>query len=219
MFIPVFAAAESPNSLSTIISLISLLVAAGTFFLTQLRSARVTSYLGPIANFGYRATDGGLSITVPVTFTNRGSRTGAVLRSAIVLWRKDWPEERYFMQWNSFVKEDFKTLQWANDEVAHALAIPGKSIVAKVISFAWLDASKPILFRDATYCLAFLYWAKEGRPNHEIHEIPITADMVATLNTPFDSTHLRAVGVALDKKYKVNESLNTSAYEYRLEGK
>src|SRR3990167_2304085 len=107
--------------LSTIISMISLLVAIATFFLVQLRPARITSYLGPNASFGYRATDGGLSITVPVTFTNHGSRTGAVLRSAITLWRKEGPEERYFMKWDSFVKKDFKTRQYVTDEMAHAL--------------------------------------------------------------------------------------------------
>ena len=205
--------------LSTIISMISLLVAIATFFLVQLRPARITSYLGPNASFGYRATDGGLSITVPVTFTNHGSRTGAVLRSAITLWRKEWPEERYFMKWDSFVKEDFKTRQYATDEVAHALAIPGKSIVAKVITYGWLADSKPIVFRDATYCLAFLYWTNEGRPHYEIHEIPITADMVATLTAPVDSMHIRAVNVPLDKKYKVNEIQNTFAFENLLGGK
>lgn len=204
---------------STIIAMISLLVAIATFFLVQLKPARITSYLGPVASFGYRATDGGLSITVPVTFTNHGSRTGAVLRSAITLWRKEWPEERYFMKWDSFVKEDFKTRQWATDEVAHALAIPGKSILAKVITYAWLDDSKPILFRDVTYCLAFLYWTNESRPHHEIHEIPITAEMVATLGTTGDSINVRAVNVALDKKYKVNEIQNTFAFENLLGGK
>jgi hypothetical protein len=205
--------------LSTIISMISLLVAIATFFLVQLRPARITSYLGPNASFGYRATDGGLSITVPVTFTNHGSRTGAVLRSAITLWRKDWPEERYFIKWDSFVKEDFKTRQYVTDEVAHALAIPGKSIVAKVITYGWLADSKPIVFRDATYCLAFLYWTNEGSPHHEIHEIPITADMVATFIAPVDSMHNRAVNVPLDKKYKVNEIQNTFAFENLLGGK
>ena len=205
--------------LSTIISMISLLVAIATFFLVQLRPARITSYLGPNASFGYRATDGGLSITVPVTFTNHGSRTGAVLRSAITLWRKEWPEERYFMKWDSFVKEDFKTRQYVTDEMAHALAIPGKSIVAKVITYGWLADSKPIVFRDSTYCLAFLYWTNEGRPHHEIHEIPITTDMVATLDAPVDSMHIRAVNVPLDKKYKVNETQNTFAFENILGGK
>ncbi len=205
--------------LSTIVSMISLSISIATFFFVQLRPARITSYLGPIANFGYRATDGGLSITVPVTFTNHGSRTGAVLRSAITLWRKEWPEERYFMKWKNFVKEDFKTSQWANDEIAHALAIPGKSIVAKVFTYAWLDDSKPILFRDATYCLAFLYWTNDGKLHHEIYEIPINTDMVAMLDAPFDSSHLRAVEIPLDKKYKENDILNTFAFENLLGGK
>jgi hypothetical protein len=204
---------------STIISMISLLVAIATLFLVQFRPARITSYLGPNANFGYRATDGGLSITVPVTFTNHGSRTGAVLRSAITLWRKEWPEERYFMKWHSFVKEDYKTLQYVTDEGAHALAIPGKSIVAKVITYPWLADSKPIDFRDATYCLAFLYWTNEEKPHHEIHEISITPDMVATLVAPFDTTHNRAVDVPLDKKYKGNEIKNTFGFENLLKGK
>lgn len=205
--------------LSTIISMISLLVAISTFFLVQLRPASITSYLGPNASFGYRATDGGLSITIPVTFTNHGSRTGAVLRSAIILWRKEWPEERYFMKWDSFVKENFETRQYTTDEVAHALAIPGKSIIAKVITYGWLDDSKPIVFRDATYCLAFLYWTNERRPHHEIHEIPITADMVAAFVAPFDSMHLRAANVPLDKKYKVNEIQNAFAFDNLMRGK
>lgn len=205
--------------MSTIISVISLLIAAGTFFLTQLRAARVTSYLGPIASFGYRAADDGLSISVPVTFTNHGSRTGAILRSAVILWRKDLPEERYFMQWNSFVKEDFTTQQWVNDEMAHALAVPSKSIVAKNITYAWSDASKPILFSSTTYCLAFLYWTNDERPHYEIHEIPITADMLTMLNASVDSTHNRAVSIVLDKKYKLTEILNTAGFKYRLEGK
>src|SRR2546423_384424 len=123
-------------SLSTIISLVSLLIAAGTFFLTQLRAPRITAYFGPNATLGYPAT-GGFSLAVPVTFTNHGSRTGAVLRSAAILWQKEWPQERYFMQWDSFVKEDFTTSRWATDEVAHALAIPGKSILAKHIAYGW----------------------------------------------------------------------------------
>ena len=123
------------------------------------------------------------------------------------------------MKWDSFVKEDFKTLQYSTDEVAHALAIPGKSIVAKVITYGWLADSKPIVFREATYCLAFLYWTNERRPHHEIHEIPITADMVAAFIAPFDSTHNRAVNVPLDKKHKVNEVQNTFAFENLLGGK
>jgi hypothetical protein len=140
------------------------------------------------------------------------------LRSAMTIWRKDWPEERYFMKWESFVQEDFKTLQWVADEVAHALAIPGKSIVAKVITYGWLADSMPIQFRDATYCFAFLYWTNEKKPQYEIHEFPITADMVTTLDAPIDSTHARAINVTLDKKYKVNEVLNTFAFENLLGG-
>lgn len=204
---------------STIISTISLFVAIATFFLVQLKPAKISSYLGPMASFGYRSTDGGLSITIPVTFTNHGSRTGAVIRSAITLWRKDWPEERYFIKWDCFVKEDFKTRKWVNDEVAHALAISGKSILAKVITYAWLDNSKPILFREATYCLAFLYWTHEKRPHHEIYEIPITAEMVAMLNAPVDSINLRAVNITLDNSYNVNEIKNTFAFENLLGGK
>src|SRR3990167_8922056 len=122
--------------MATIISVISLLVAAATFFLTQLRAARITSYVGPTATLGYVST-GGFGIALPVTFTNHGARTGAALRSGITLWRKDSPQDRYFMQWASFVKQNFETNQWMNDEAAHTLAIPGKSVVAKVIQFIW----------------------------------------------------------------------------------
>jgi hypothetical protein len=223
-YLPLFGAAiqaDNPSTigLSTIISLISLLIAAGTFFLTQLRAARITPYFGPNANLGYPAPGAGFSLTVPVTFTNHGSRTGAVLRSAAILWRKEWPEERYFMQWDSFVKEDFITRRWTTDEVAHALAIPGKSIVAKNITYGWrADSTPPLHLKEATYCISFLYWTKGEKPHHEIHDVPITAEMIRILDAPIDDTNRGAINVTLDTRYKVNETLNTAGFQNRVEG-
>lgn len=224
IYLPVIGAvvsADNPStiSLSTIISLVSLLIAGGTFFLTQLRAAKIAPYFGPNANLGYPAVGGGFSLTVPVTFTNSGSRTGAVLRSAAILWRKDWLEERYYMQWDSFVKQDFTTRRWVTDEVAHALAIPGKSILAKNVTYGWRsDSTPPIRLREATYCISFLYWTREGRPHQQTYEVPITAEMIGILDAAIDDAHLGAVNVTLDNRYKVNETLNTVGFQNRLEG-
>jgi len=208
--------------LSTVISLFGVLVAGATFFLVQLRPARLTAYLGPVGVIGYPITDGlpvsGLAMTVPVTFTNHGAGTGVVLRSAVTLYRKDAPQERFFMQWNSFSKTDFKTNQVFHDESAHSLAIGGKSIVMKNIYFHWLPASTPqIRLRDTTYCLSFYFWTSDtGFPQCKSHEILMTTEMIAALDAPIDATHQRSVAIDLDMKFSVNEVMTEAASRQRL---
>lgn len=209
---------------STVISLISLLVAIATFFLVQHRPARITAYLGPFGIIGYPITDGvpteGLSMTIPVTFTNHGARTGVVLRAAVTLYRKDAPQERYFMQWSAFSKTDFKTNQVVLDESAHALAIPGKSIVAKHICFWWLPASTPqIRLRDTTYCLSFYFWTSDTDfPHYQTHDILMTTEMIDALESPVDSTHQRSVGIDLDKKFNINVVMTEAQSKQLLGG-
>lgn len=209
---------------STIISLIGLFVAIATFFLVQLRPARVTAYLGPVGIIGYPLTNGapteGFAMTIPVTFTNHGARTGVVLRSAVTLYRKDAPQERYFMQWSSFSKTDFKTNQVVTDESAHSLAIPGKSIVAKDIFFVWLPASIPqIRLRDTTYCLSFYFWTSDSSfPHCKAHDILMTTEMIASLEAPVDSTHQRSVHIDLDKKFNMNAVMTEAESKQRLGG-
>jgi hypothetical protein len=202
---------------STIISVISLVIAGTTFFLTQLRAAKITSYVGPTVTLGY-VLPRGFGIALPVTFTNYGVRTGAVLRSGVTLWRKDSPHDRYFMQWNSFVKQDFQTNKWINDEAAHTLAISGKSILAKVINFTWLATSQPqIVFREGTYSVAFHYWTNERHPHGKIHDIVLTDDMVRALNE-VSETSSRTVLVTLDETITLNKHLNEYDFKKLIEG-
>jgi hypothetical protein len=206
--------------LPTVISLIGLFVAIATFFLVQLRPARITVYLGPVGIVGYPLTQGGFIITIPATFTNHGARTGVVLRSAVTLHLKDMPQERYFMQWNSFAKTDFTTNQMKADENTHSLAVPGKSIVAKTIRFYWLPTSIPqIRLRNAAYRLSCYFWASDTKfPYCKIHDILITNAMVDALEAPADSMHTQAVNIDLDKKFEINAVMNETEARQRLGG-
>jgi hypothetical protein len=192
---------------STIISILSLAVAAATFFLTQLTPARITSYVGPDATLGH-LPDGGTGITMPVTFTNHGVRTGAVLRAGVTLWRRDSPNDRFFMQWNAFVKQNFVTNSYENEEAAHALAVPGKSIVARSVSFVWLPSNpRQIDFRAGTYCISFHYWDEVGNPHGETHEVDLSDSMVGVLKV-----NAGAVLVTLDETIRKNIHMNESEF-------
>jgi hypothetical protein len=90
--------------ISTTIAIISLLIAATTLFLTQLRSPKLISQSGPFVKVYYAdyETGGSFGLYLPVTIINKSARTGTLLNAAITLHRKDTPEQSYFMQWREF---------------------------------------------------------------------------------------------------------------------
>ena len=200
---------------SLIISIISLLVAAATLFMNLFRAAKITLYAGPTGTLGY-TPGGGFGVVLPATFTNHGARLGAVLRSGVTLWKKDSPQDRYFMQWNAFVKQNFETNQWTPDEAAHTLAIQSKSIVARTILFLWLPTSQPqITFQQGTYCLSINYWTNKKNPQGRIYEIELTPDSLKLLTS--ESGNLTTL-VVLDETITINQHLNEFGFSKLIKG-
>jgi hypothetical protein len=195
---------------STIIAIVSLLISLVTLVFSQLRRAKITAFLGPYITLGY-PVGGGFSINLPVTFSNHGAITGSVFRAAITLHRKDASNERYFMQWDSYLKLDTSSPnKWVHDEIAHALAIPGKSIVAKTTLFVWDPTSQPsLLVRQGEYELVFYFWTSDNAvPFFETHRIEISPANISLLTNTLDPQKGPAITIQLDQNLERNILMN-----------
>jgi hypothetical protein len=172
---------------STVIALISLIIAVLTLFLSNLQPAKITSKVGPFIRIYYTDYDSGESfgLYLPATFLNLTPQTSTVLNAAITLARKDSDEQIYFMQWKQFSKLDPVQDKWVTDEMAHALAVPSKSSVAKIIWFIWGYDSQPrLILREGIYRLKFYFWEnKKSRPRCETHEFFVSESLAQKLES------------------------------------
>ncbi len=194
--------------ISIVIAFISLSVSAGTFFLTQ-RPPVLESYIGPIIKV-YYPSDGGFAFYLPISFINYASRTGVVVRSAVIIYRKDTPQEQYFIEWDSFSTFTSDENSWTFSEVASILAIPGKSAVSKIAWFRWKPSSHPTLqIRPGEYILTFYYWTKsKGRPQVDVpHELYISNELFEELEKYRSDSKSTIVDVVLDRQIAKNRSM------------
>ena len=114
------------------------------------------------------------------------------------------------MQWDAFVKPDFAAGRWAHDEHAHALATPGKSIVAKSVSYVWRATSQPaLLIREGVYELVFHFW-DNTRPTSrsETHTVAISSTEIEQLSDRANPPNPRAASVQLNQQLQPNLFLN-----------
>lgn len=160
---------------ATVIAMLSLLVSGGTLWFTQFAPADIESYVGPKLQVWYEDQNQ-LQLLLPVTFINRSSTPGTVRQVALTLHRDDAPDDRFFMPWDSFQRVDTSRFKWVYDEIAHALAVPEKASVNKVVAFHWpADAQSRLLLQHGKYALHFHYWAGDASsPETRSHEFMIS---------------------------------------------
>jgi hypothetical protein len=205
------------QTVAVIIALIGLIVSIVTLSLTQLRPARISTLLGPNVYMTY-PIEGGFSLGLPVSFTNQGARNATVLRTAVTIYRLERPDQRYFMQWNAFMKLDVQAgLRWVHDEMAHPLIIPGQSTIAKFILFGW-NTEPSVPFSEGRYELVFHYWnVADGHPQSETHQIVVDRSTLETLQDTGDATKARiTVSVQLGQQLRPNILMNEQEYRHLL---
>lgn len=199
------------------ISIVSVLIAGITLFLTQLRPPQVSLYVGPSLKV-YYTRGGGLSFYIPITFLNNSPRTGTVLRMSLTLFKKDASETRYLFQWRSFSKFDPGTNSWVFEEIAHAISIPGKATLAKTVWFSWPEEweEKPIL-REGAYDVVIHRWVSENKPPiGENHELFISAKDLQTLETRRGQQNSTTIDLVFDRKLAEHKVLTKHEYDKLL---
>mgnify|MGYP001107941469 CR=1 FL=1 len=187
------------------ISVLSLAVAATTLFLAQFRSPRISIHVGPTVKL-YYPKDGGFAAYIPTTFINDSARMGAVFRTAISLVRNENPQDRFFIEWGSFSTYDPQTGNWRYEDMAHALAVPGKAAVNKLLWFNWLPSSSPLLhIREGEYTLTVHYWtAQTGNAANDIHNCHISGETFVKLESYRTAGKATIVEVVLDRQLDQN---------------
>jgi hypothetical protein len=187
------------------ISIISLGVAATALFMSQLRKPNLAVHVGPNVKL-YYPNDGGFAVYIPTTFINDSPRMGTVFRAAISLTRTDNPQQRFFIEWGSFSTYDPATQIWRFEAMAHALAVPGKAAVNKVIWFNWLPSSNPALrVREGEYTLSLHYWtARSGKPVNDVHTLNISEEDSSRLEGYHSSGKATTLDFVLDRQLDRN---------------
>jgi hypothetical protein len=191
--------------LPMVISALSLGVAVMTLFLSQLRGPRISVHAGPSVKL-YYPKEGGFAVYVPTTFINDSARMGAVFRAAVSLVRTDNPRERFFIEWGSFSKYDPQTGSWRYEDMAHALAVPGKAAVNKLLWFSWLPSTIPSMrIREGHYILTVHYWTRRaGKPTNDVHELHISEQTFDQIESFREGGKATTVEVVLDKQVDAN---------------
>jgi hypothetical protein len=195
------------------ISFLSLLIAVGTLFLSQLGAPSISPVIGPEI-LVYYPPDGGFGLYVPSTFLNDAPRTGTIIRTAIMLFRASTPEERFYMQWRGFssLRPDAPNSYARKlDESAHAITVPGHASITNMVWFTWRTESNPqFQLVEGPYKLIFYYWTSvASKPNSEEHEFFIDQYILGTLDEYRRNKKSTIVELILDKQLSPNRLMNT----------
>jgi len=196
--------------LPVVIAALSLVVAGATFFLTQLRAARISVHVGPGIEVGYDA-NGNADVVLPTTFINESNRTGIVRSAAITLGRRDDSQPQFFIMWDDFMVYDEKGDGWAISETAHALPIPNKASVHKDIWFSWFgDQSVNLQFRAGEYELTFYWWEPSSTcPRKRVHPLVISEDDFKTLERHRKRHDQELTPIPIDRTFAPNMVLSS----------
>lgn len=123
---------ETKDIVSLALGGLGFLIASFTFYLTQLRSARIRVEVGPEITV-YHPKDGGFGMYLPFSFVNNNKRGGSISRIAVILNKKSETNEAYFFRWADVVKYDSNTKGYDHLDNARAFSVPGESAVSKFI--------------------------------------------------------------------------------------
>jgi len=203
---------------TTIISIFSLAVALTALYLTQLRPPDLVTNVGPSIK-AYHLSNGGLAFIVPITFANLSPIESSIERAAVTLYRKDVPQERYFVAWHRFMSYFPETNNWQEGGIAHALPITGNSYVTRVALFPWESHTRPQLHLEAgEYTLVFHYWETgDDRPKSEKHRFTLSKEMAKKLAKYREEQKRNAIDITLDKKIERNKFMTEHEYKALLE--
>jgi len=210
------------DTIAIIIASLSIVIAALTFYFTQLQAPKLTALIGPSFNFYYAdySSGGSSAMYLPVTFINRSTKTGTITNVAIRIYKKDLPEQSYLMQWREFSKLDPEESIWVYEEMAHALAIPGKSTINKIIWFMWGADSKPkLILQKGAYKIDFYYWEQPNKPPHlETHGFVISDSIYDKFEQFRSGKSKTVIPIRLDKQIEQNRFMTEHEVQ-RLLGK
>ena len=202
----------------------SFIISVMIFFLMYIKPAKLICKYGPNITVHYSDfNDGGsFGLYLPVTFINTSSRIGTILNAAISINRTENPNEIYFINWKEFskIQVDEKKKRFVQEELAHAMAVQGKSSVNIVIWFMWFSRSpQKLILEKGMYEMKFYYWSEKNKPPHCVaNKFVITEDIYKKLEEYRMAKIQAALDIRLDREIDDNK-LMTKHEAIKLLGK
>ena len=202
---------------ATIISIVSIVIALATFYLTQLRGPNLIPSIGPTIK-AYHAGEDELVLLVPVTIMNKSSAEGSVERAAVTLYREDTSNQRFFIAWHRFATYRYEVARWVLGDIAHALPIHGDSSLVRLVTFLW-DKREKLYLKAGNYVLIFHYWESgEERPKNSEHRFLLTTEMAEKLEEYRVAKDNMHINITLDKQMDSNKEMTEHEFKKLLGG-
>ena len=194
--------------IALLMAIVGVVISIVALYFTQLQAPKLKSLSGPFIKIYYADYEIGSSfgLYIPVTFINTSTTTGTISNAAIRLYREELPDQSYFMQWREFSKLHVEKAKWGFEEIAHAIAMPGKSTITKVIWFFWGPTSQPkLVIQKGSYKIDIYFWENPDQPPHqETHAFVISDSLYNTLETFRTEQKMTTVDIRLDQQIEEN---------------
>jgi hypothetical protein len=204
------------------ISIIGLLFSFFTLYFNFIKPARIRLLVGNTCTLYYAdyiESKKGFGIYLPIDFTNTSNRTGIIIKTAIVLYNKNHPKERFLMQQKQFSKLDTVQNKWVYDEMAHSVVIAPKSSINKIISYFWsMDSIPEIKLQKGEYEIKVYYWLNQNKkPKFIKCDLYIDNKIEALINSRIQEKSNKVITVILNKEFDYNKFI-TETEEKKLLG-
>ncbi|MEM8999254.1 MAG: hypothetical protein AAGB24_03235 [Bacteroidota bacterium] len=197
------------ENLPIIIASISLVLTLLTFYLTQLRPAKIDILIGPEIRIYYADyPNNSTGLYIPMSFVNSSASLGTIYKCAISINRNDSKKKRYFMLWREFSKIGGDG-NWTFDSQAHSFAVPGKSSISKTAWYIWLSGSSPKFhFKEGDYSLIVHAWmGTQKKPKNYSFGFNISSEEESMMNSRLKEESKKTLSIILNKQMGENKSL------------
>ena len=192
----------------TLFSSVSILVSLYTFYVTQLRRAKLEIVAGPKVTVYYRP-ESEFCIYVPLSFLNSSYQSGVIHHVDLTVI-KPGNKREYQMEWAAFARYNAEINRWLLEEVAHAVVVPGRSSIHKLAWFSWRPPDKASLILEAgEYELKVDIWtgAKPELTITSKHQLAVPAEIVQELEGYITRKEAITVNLRLDSTSEENRLL------------
>jgi len=202
------------------VSIISLLIAGAALYFSQLRRARIKVILGPEIEIYHHDYEHGTStgFIVPVSFLNDTPSAGNVMKSAVVLTKNGFEEERFYMQSLKFDALNEGSGKWEHEEDARPIVISARNGTHKNMWCMWHAFNQKKLFiSQGKYELAFYFWVSErSRLSKITKSFYVNEEIERVFRELRDKKQTNSLKFVLEKELEFNKLMNNDEYSKLL---
>lgn len=193
--------------ISFVLSIIGAFLGTLTFYLTQIRKAKIMILVEKRIRIGYADGGRGFQFYIPATFINKTHQTGIIYKIQLMINETSKPKKIYKIDLARFSIVDDQSNRFLDNELPHAVTVNEKSSINKLLRFSWWNNSRPKLVIDKpSYDLTFNFWTTNKRKPVQIkHNLILNKHIIAELEEFRTQNSATSIEVPLDGESPNNE--------------